>query len=91
LEAAGRNTSVPRVVFLTHTQRVDAAFAKAVFELIGDSSVDDLAVYVVLESHLPFVRDHRAELRRLNPSESRMQVIKRALDKATDDKGTSEK
>ncbi len=51
-------------------------------QAFADQSVDDLAVYPILLNHLPFVREHSDELRSLKLSESRKQVLERAIEKS---------
>jgi hypothetical protein len=86
LEAAGQIPGQPRLVFLNHTERIDADFSKMVFDALADSSIDDLSVYPILMNHLQWVREHNADLRRLSISEARVQIVKRAIDNATPQK-----
>ncbi len=82
LEAAAHVPGIPRRVFLTYTERLDRDFSKAFMQAFADQSVDDLAVYPILLNHLPFVREHSDELRSLKLSESRKQVLERAIEKS---------
>jgi hypothetical protein len=82
LEAAARVPGIPRLVFLTYTERLDRDFSKAFVQTLADESVDDLAIYPILLNHLPFVREHADELRSLKLSESRKQILERAVDKS---------
>jgi hypothetical protein len=75
----------PRLVFLVHTQRVDDQFSTDIFEILPDRSIDDLDVMPLLLNHLPFVRQHADELRKLPLNEARKKSVEHAIKFANDE------
>jgi hypothetical protein len=83
LEAASSVPGRPRLVFLTHTQRLDESFSKSVLETLADSSIEDLAIYPLLENHLPYVRERQHELTKVKMSESRRKLVDKSIEDAS--------
>ena len=83
LEAASSVPGWPRLVFLTHTQRLDESFSKSVLETVADPSIEDLSVYSILENHLPYVRERQHELTKVKMGDSRRKLVDKAIEDAS--------
>ena len=78
LEAAAGVPGFPRLVFLTHTQRIDRDFTAAVFQTVADPAIDDAELFSMLFNHSAFVRDHAGELSALKVANSRKEMLDQA-------------